>query len=64
MGAKIDKARGRAKQAAGVLTGSEKLKQEGEADELKGKVKGAVDGVKDAAKGAKDAVKRAARKAD
>ncbi len=47
MGGKIDKAKGKVKQAAGDLTGNEKLRREGKADELAGKAKDAVDKVRD-----------------
>ena len=50
-----DKVKGRAKEAAGALTGDEKLKSEGKLDQLAGKVKHAVGTV--VAK-AKDAVTR------
>lgn len=46
MGEIIDKSKGRIKQAVGDLTGNEKLKREGERDELRGQVKGAVKDVK------------------
>lgn len=39
---------GKIKEAAGKLTGDEKLKAEGRADQVKGKVQNAVGGVKDA----------------
>jgi uncharacterized protein YjbJ (UPF0337 family) len=39
----IDKARGRLKEAAGVLSGDRELKHEGRVDQAKGSVKGAVD---------------------
>ena len=39
---------GKVKEAAGKLTGDEKLKAEGRADQVKGKVQNAVGGVKDA----------------
>jgi uncharacterized protein YjbJ (UPF0337 family) len=54
MGEIIDKVKGKIKQAAGTLTGDEKLKREGKVDEAKGKVKGAVE---DAKQAVKDAVK-------
>jgi len=38
---------GKAKEAAGKLTGDEKLKAEGRADQLTGKVQNAVGGLKD-----------------
>ena len=42
---------GKIKEAAGKLTGDEKLKAEGRADQVAGKVQNAVGGVKDALKG-------------
>ena len=42
---------GKIKEAAGKLTGDEKLKAEGRADQVSGKVQNAVGGVKDALKG-------------
>ncbi len=42
---------GKAKEAAGKLTGDEKLKAEGRADQVAGKVQNAVGGLKDALKG-------------
>ena len=38
---------GKAKEAAGKVTGDEKLKAEGRADQMGGKVQNAVGGVKD-----------------
>ena len=49
-GGTIDKAKGRAKEAAGALTGDRKLKSEGKLDQATGKVKDAVDRVADKAK--------------
>jgi uncharacterized protein YjbJ (UPF0337 family) len=46
----IDKAKGRAKEAAGALTGDRKLKSEGKLDQAVGKVKEVVDRVADKAK--------------
>ncbi|WP_425410397.1 CsbD family protein [Hyphococcus sp.] len=43
-------AEGRAKKAAGELTGNDKLKGEGEADKAEGKVRKAAGDVKDAFK--------------
>ena len=54
MGEYVGKAKGRIKQAVGDLTGDEKLKREGELDELKGKAEGAVKAVKRAIKKAAD----------
>lgn len=45
---------GKIKEAAGKITGDEKLKAEGRADQVAGKVQNAVGGVKDALKGDKD----------
>ena len=53
----LDEAKGRAKEAAGDLTDNEKLKNDGKADRVAGKVKDAVDTVKDKAKGAVDAIR-------
>ena len=50
MGEMINKAKGRAKQAAGALTNNKNLQREGERDELKGKVEGVVKKVRDAVK--------------
>lgn len=43
----IDKAKGRAKEAAGALTGDKHLKNEGRVDQAKGSVKKTVDKVAD-----------------
>jgi uncharacterized protein YjbJ (UPF0337 family) len=43
----IDKAKGRAKEATGALTGNKRLKNEGRADNAKGSAKNAVDKVAD-----------------
>lgn len=47
-----DKTKGRVKEAAGALTGDEKLKSQGKVDQLAGKVKDAVETVVDKAKNA------------
>ena len=47
----IDKAKGRAKEAAGALTGNRRLKNEGRADHAKGSAKNAVDKVADTVTG-------------
>lgn len=46
MGELIDKAKGKAKQAEGELTGDRSRKAEGVLDELKGKAKGAFEEAK------------------
>jgi uncharacterized protein YjbJ (UPF0337 family) len=55
MGGKLDQAKGRIKEAAGVLRGDDRLKREGKRDQMVGKVKEtadkAVDTVKDALTG-------------
>ena len=43
----IDKAKGRAKEAAGAVSGKKRLKNEGRADQAKGSAKTAVDKVAD-----------------
>jgi uncharacterized protein YjbJ (UPF0337 family) len=43
----IDKAKGRAREAAGVLTGSRRLKSEGRAEQAKGSAKDTADKVID-----------------
>ncbi|WP_204164714.1 CsbD family protein [Nocardioides daejeonensis] len=42
---KIDDAKGRAKEAAGAVTGDDELKHEGKADQIKASVKDKVDTV-------------------
>jgi uncharacterized protein YjbJ (UPF0337 family) len=54
-----DKVQGRAKQAAGDVTGNDDLEREGEKDELAGKAKDAVGDAKDAANDAVDSVRDA-----
>ena len=43
---------GKAKEAAGKVTGDEKLKAEGRADQMSGKIQNAVGGAKDAVRDA------------
>jgi uncharacterized protein YjbJ (UPF0337 family) len=50
---KIDKAKGRVKEAAGALTGNRRLKKEGRVDQAKGSAKNAVDKVTDSLTGRK-----------
>ena len=50
MGGKTDEVKGRIKEAAGVLTGNDKLRAEGKADQAVGKVKQAVQKVADKVK--------------
>jgi len=49
MGARTDQIFGRAKQALGAITGTEKKKREGQRKEDKGKFKGKVDSTVDKA---------------
>lgn len=46
-----DDAKGRVKEAAGSLTGDDKLKDEGKGDQAAGKIQGAVDDAADKIKG-------------
>jgi uncharacterized protein YjbJ (UPF0337 family) len=46
----VDKMKGRMKEAAGALVGDNRLKQEGKADQLTGKVKDIAEKVTDTAK--------------
>jgi len=61
MGGKTDEVKGRIKEAAGALTGDDRLRAEGKADQAVGKVKQevekAVDKVKAAAETAVDKAK-------
>jgi uncharacterized protein YjbJ (UPF0337 family) len=54
-----DKAKGKAKEAAGDLTDDEELEREGKKDQLKGDGKEAVGHVKEAGRSVKDAVEDA-----
>jgi uncharacterized protein YjbJ (UPF0337 family) len=47
MAGEMDKAKGRAKEAAGALTGDKELKKKGKADQAAGGAKDKVDKVKD-----------------
>jgi uncharacterized protein YjbJ (UPF0337 family) len=48
---RIDKAKGRAKEAAGVLTGNKRLKNEGRADQASASAKGLAERAIDALRG-------------
>jgi uncharacterized protein YjbJ (UPF0337 family) len=52
MGGKLDQVKGRIKEAAGVLTADDRLKQEGKLDQRVGKVKGQVERLVDRVKNA------------
>jgi len=49
-GGKTDELKGRVKEAAGALTGDEKLKREGRADQTVGKIKQKADEILDKVK--------------
>ena len=49
-----DQAKGAVKVGVGKVTGNEKLKNEGRADEIKGKIENAVGGAKDAVRDLRD----------
>jgi uncharacterized protein YjbJ (UPF0337 family) len=57
MDSDFDQAKGKIKQAAGVLTDNDKLRTEGENDEKAGKVKDVIETGKDKLNDAVDAVK-------
>jgi uncharacterized protein YjbJ (UPF0337 family) len=57
MGGKSDEVKGRVKEAAGVLTGNDKLRKEGKTDQAVGKVKQSVQKAADAVKKAVDKAK-------
>ncbi len=50
MGGKTDKVKGRIKEAAGVLTGNDRLRAEGKADQAVGEVKQVAQGIVDKVK--------------
>ncbi|MFH9421920.1 CsbD family protein [Streptomyces sp. NPDC017529] len=53
----MDKAKGKAKEMTGKVTGNDRMKGEGRADQAKSKAKGAVDEVKGNAQGMRDSLK-------
>lgn len=57
MGSNADDAKGRAKEAAGTLSGDDDLKREGKADQAGAKAKDAAEKAKDKANDAVDAAK-------
>ena len=57
MGSNVDDAKGRVKEAAGDLTGNDKLKREGKTDQAGAKVKEFVDDVKEKVEDVVDDVK-------
>ena len=63
MGGKADEVKGRIKEAAGALTGNDRLRDEGKADQAVGKVKQVVENVVDTVAGAAEAAVDKAKKA-
>jgi uncharacterized protein YjbJ (UPF0337 family) len=59
MGSTIDKIKGRLKEALGVITGNDRLKREGQRDQVVGEVKGKAERVVEKVK---DKVERAVEK--
>jgi len=59
MGEKIDKAKGKVKQAVGALTGNKKLVRAGKRDVVEGEAKGLLEDVKNAGKDVKRAIEDA-----
>jgi len=57
-----DQAKGKLKEAAGVLTDDDKLKNEGKADQMAGDAKDLVQNIADKAEEAVDGIKNAVRK--
>jgi uncharacterized protein YjbJ (UPF0337 family) len=57
MGSKMDDAKGRVKEAAGVISGDERLEREGKLDQAGGAVKDVAERATDAVGDAVDAVK-------
>lgn len=57
-----DQAKGKLKEAAGILTNNEKLENEGKEDQLAGDAKNAIQGVADKAEEVIDNVKAAVQK--
>ena len=62
MSGKTDVVKGRIKEAAGVLTGNDKLRAEGKADQAVGEVKQVAENVVEAAEKAVAKVKKAVKK--
>ena len=56
MDGKIDEIKGRVKEAAGAVTDNDRLRNEGQVDQAKGKVKQSIDKAADKVKGAIDQV--------
>jgi uncharacterized protein YjbJ (UPF0337 family) len=52
-----DQIKGKAKEAAGKLTGDDRLESEGQTDQAKGKVKDVADDAKETVAGVRDALR-------
>jgi len=63
MGGKMDEAKGRIKEAAGALTGNDKLRDEGKTDQAVGKVEQVVQKVVDHVQKGADAAAAKAKQA-
>lgn len=54
---KMDQAKGKAKEAAGKITGSDRLKAEGKTDQAKGKAKESLSETEERARGIQDSLR-------
>ncbi|MCX4524161.1 MULTISPECIES: CsbD family protein [unclassified Streptomyces] len=54
---KMDQAKGKAKEAAGKVTGNDRMKAEGKMDQAKGKAKEALSETEKRARGAQDSLR-------
>ncbi|WP_425838912.1 CsbD family protein [Streptomyces fractus] len=53
----MDKAKGKAKEMAGKVTGNDRMKTEGQTDQARGKAKDGVESVRDKAEGVRDSLR-------
>lgn len=53
----MDKAKGKAKEMTGKVTGNDRMKTEGQADQARGKAKEGVESVRDKAEGLRDSLR-------
>ncbi len=58
MAGTMDKAKGKAKEAVGKVTGDRRTEAEGKTDQVKGDIKDAAHDVAESAKGAADSLKK------
>ncbi|MCX5536028.1 CsbD family protein [Streptomyces sp. NBC_00006] len=54
----MDKAKGKAKEMTGKVTGNDRMKAEGQTDQARGKAKEGVEGLRDKAEGVRDSLRR------